>query len=189
MHRSWKLVLPLLAVACAFGLVSRSAPADPIGVVVTNASEGIIVTVNTEAANIHFAYVQQCDSGKPCYEITAGQGMVGIPASAAACQVKMGTASTPTAIQCPDNSPGSIQFNMTNGGTWSAYYGGAGQHAGTNCSPARVIVKTGRGANSINTWDGCHEVVYCNSFSGAISAIESDASDDIHGNCTGVIKH
>jgi hypothetical protein len=190
MHRAHiKAALCFCAVTAAVALLGRAAPAQTTGVRVDNTADGLVVTVATEAANIHFTYNQSCDGGKPCYEIDASQGMVGLPASAGGCTVKMGNGSTPTAITCPDNSVGSIQFTMTNGGTWSAYNGGGGQHIGTICSPARVIVKTGKGANSIDTWDGCHEVVFCDSGSSGFAAVEADASDDIHGTCSAVVKH
>jgi len=177
----------IVAIAAAFVLLARSAQADPIGVVVDNTGDGIVVTVNTEAANIHFTYAEQCDGGKPCYQIEAGQGMVGISASARACKVNPGNGYTPTGIECPVGA-GSITFKLTNGGTWSAYEGGGGQHTGP-CSPARVIVTTGKGANSINTWNGCHEVVQCNTAAGALAMVEADANDDVTGKCTSVIKH
>ncbi len=78
---------------------------------------------------------------------------------------------------------------MTNGGTWSAYHGGGGQHTGTVCSPARVIVKTGAGSNAIDTWDGCHEVILCDSGKTGFAGVEADADDDIHGTCNSVVKH
>jgi hypothetical protein len=184
-----KLTFALVAVAAAFLLLGRTAPADPIGIRVDNDANGLVVTVNTEAANVHFSYDEKCDGGAPCYTITAGQGMVGIPASSSGCVVKQGNGSTPTAIQCPANGVGSVQFKLVNGGTWGAYAGGGGQHAGTVCSPARVIITSGKGANSIDTWDGCHEVVNCNATPGAFTGVEVDASDDVHGTCTSVVKH
>ena len=75
------------------------------------------------------------------------------------------------------------------GGTWSAYRGGGGQHAGGPCSPAQVIVHSGSGANAINTWNGCHEIVYCDPVPGGFAGVEADATDDIHGNCGSVVKH
>jgi hypothetical protein len=181
--------LTLLALAAAFVLLAGSAPADPIGVVVNHDADGLIVTVNTEAANVHFTYSENCANNQPCYTIDAGQGMVGIPASATSCVVKQGSDSTPTSIQCPASGVGSIQFKLVNGGTWSAYQGGGGQHAGTPCSPAHVIVTTGTGANAVNAWDGCNEVVHCNSVTGAFTAVEVDASDSVTGKCTSIVKH
>ena len=178
-----------IALAAAFVLLARSAQADPIGVVVDNNADGIIVTVNAEGANIHFGYSEHCAGDKPCYSIDAGQGMVGIPASSTTCEVTNGHDTTPTSITCPANGIGSITFKLVNGGTWSAYQGGGGLHTGTPCSPARVIVITGKGSNSVNTWDGCHEVVQCNSVSGGLALVEADASDDVTGKCMSVIKH
>jgi hypothetical protein len=189
MHRIRVIAVALLALAGAFVLLSRSAPADTSGVRVDNDADGLIVTVNTEAANVHFAYDERCDSGEPCYTITVGQGMVGIPATSSGCTVKQGNAMTPTAIQCPAASVGSIQFKMLKGGTWSGYQGGGGMHTGEPCSPARVIVTTGAGANSINAWDGCHEVINCNAVAGAFTGVEVDADDDVHGKCSSVVKH
>jgi hypothetical protein len=189
MHRIRVIAVALLAFAGAFVLLSRSAPADTTGIRVDNDADGLIVTVNTEAANVHFTYVEKCDSGQPCYTINASQGMVGIAATASACTVKQGNEMTPTAIQCPAASAGSVQFKMLHGGTWSAYQGGGGQHTGAPCSPARVIVTTGSGANSVDAWDGCHEVINCNAAAGGFSGVEVDASDDVHGTCSSVVKH
>ena len=189
MRRIRVIAVAVLAFAGAFVLLSRSAPADTTGIRVDNDADGLIVTVNTEAANVHFSYVEQCDGGKPCYTITAGQGMVGIPGTSSSCVVKQGNDSTPTAIQCPAAAVGSVQFKLVRGGTWSAYQGGGGQHAGAPCSPARVIVTTGSGANMINAWDGCHEVINCNAAAGGFSGVEVDATDDVHGTCSSVVKH
>jgi hypothetical protein len=183
-----KASFALAAAAAAFALLARGAPADPIGVRVDNDADGIVVTVDAAGANVHFTYDEKCEGGAPCYTITAGQGMIGIPASAAGCTVEQGGDSTPTAIRCPVGA-GSIQFKMANGGTWSAYQGGGGQHAGGPCAPARVIVTSGAGPNSIDTWDGCHEVVNCSAASGAFTGVEVDASDDVRGPCTSVVKH
>lgn len=177
------------AAAGAFVLLVRSAPADPIGIVVDRNGDGLVVTVNAEAANVHFSYDQSCANSKPCYSIEAGQGMVGIPGSAPSCTLQPGNGYTPTGIQCPADGIGSIQFKLVKGGTWSAYAGGGGQHAGGPCSPARVIVTTGAGANSVNSWDGCHEVVQCNTAAGALAMVEADGTDDITGKCTSIVKH
>jgi hypothetical protein len=180
--------LVFLAAIGIFVLLGRSAPADPIGIVVDRDGDGYVVTVNAEGANIHFGYSEHCASDKPCYSIDAGQGAVGIPASATGCDVKGGGENV-TGIQCPVDGVGSIQFKLVNGGTWSAYQGGGGLHTGTPCSPARIIVTTGNEANSINAWDGCHEVINCNTVSGGFAAVEADSIDDIHGKCASVIKH
>ncbi len=185
---SMKVAIAFLALAGALLLVTRSAPADPIGIVVDNNTDGLMVTVNAEGANVHFGYSEDCGGGKPCYSIDAGQGMVGITGSAPSCEVKGGGPQL-TGIQCPTTGVGSITFKMMNGGSWSAYQGGGGEHAGTPCSPARVIVITGAGATSVNAWDGCHEVVQCNDVKGAFSGVEVDASDDVHGKCSSVVKH
>src|SRR5690349_3786780 len=80
---------------------AKAAPADPIGVVVDRDATGLVVTVNAEAANIHFTYLEKgCDKEQPCYVINAGQGMTGIPASAPACKVENGNDFTPTTISC-----------------------------------------------------------------------------------------
>jgi hypothetical protein len=189
MYRIRVIAVALLAFAGAFVLLARSAPADTTGVRVDNDADGITVTVNTEAANVHFTYNEQCDSGKPCYTINVGQGMVGIPATASSCTVKQGNDATPTAIQCPSAGVGSVQIKLMHGGTFGAYQGGGGQHTGAPCSPANVIVTTGTGANSIDTWDGCHEVINCNTAPGAFTGVEVDATDDVHGKCSSVVKH
>ena len=114
--------------------------------------------------------------------------MVGIPATSSTCTVKQGNDATPTAIQCPATA-GAIAFNMLQGGTWSGYQGGGGMHTGEPCSPARIIVTTGAGVNAINAWDGCHEVINCKAVAGAMTGVEVDGDDDVHGKCTSVIKH
>lgn len=184
-----KSMLTLLAVAGAFVLLTRSVPANPIGVVVDHTSDGVVVTANTEAATIHFSYDQSCADSKPCYTIDASQGMVGISASASSCTVKNGNGYTPTIIQCPPAGVGSIQFKFVKGGTWSAYSGGGGQHTGTSCSPARVIVTAGKGVTSIESWDGCHEIVQCGSLKGSLATVDADANDDITGKCASIVKH
>ncbi len=184
-----KNLIALFTIATVMVLLTRSAPAGPIGIVVDHDVNGIVVTVNTEAATIHFSYDQSCADAKPCYTIDASQGMVGISASASSCAVRNGDGYTPTSIQCPPEGVGSIQFKLVNGGTWSAYAGGGGQHAGTTCSPARVIVTTGKGATSVESWDGCHEIVQCSSVKGAFAAVDADASDDITGKCASIVKH
>jgi hypothetical protein len=50
-------------------------------------------------------------------------------------------------------------------------------------------VTTGKGANSINAWDGCHEVINCNATAGGICGVEVDATDDVSGKCSSVVKH
>src|ERR1044072_4972646 len=80
---------------------AKAAPADPTGIVVDRDATGLVVTVNAEAANIHFTYQEKCDDDKTCYIINASQGMTGISASASACKVKNGDDSSPTVIACP----------------------------------------------------------------------------------------
>lgn len=187
-RHSLSVVLFILAALVSFALLARTAPADPTGVVVERAN-GLIVTVNTVGANVHFTYSTSCASNKPCYMIEVGQGAGGgVTASAASCTVQ-GNQYTPTVIQCPPSGIQSIQFKLVNGGTWSAYAGGGGQHAGGPCSPANVMVTTGSGSNSINTWDGCREVVYCDTGASGFAAVEADAIDTIRGHCNSIIKH
>ena len=176
------------AVACALVLFARTASADPIAVVVDKDGSGLVVTVNVPGVNVHFSYDQSCEDGKPCYSIEASQGMVGVAVSAPSCKVDDGTAYTPTGVQCPASAT-SIQFKLAAGGTWSAYAGGGGQHTGTTCSPARVIVTTGKGANSVNSWDGCTETIHCDLGPGDFAGVEVDASDEIDGKCSSVVKH
>ena len=168
---------------------SKAAPVDPIGIVVDRDASGLVVTVNAEAANVHFTYNETCDNGKPCYLIDAGLGMVGIPASAPACRVEDGNDFTPTRIYCPVTGVGAVSFKLVKGGTWAAYEGGGGQHAGGPCAPAKVLVKTGAGANSIDSWNGCHEIVYCDTGNNGFAGIDADASDEINGKCNSVIRH
>lgn len=178
----------LTTVIAIFLLLARSAPANPTTAAVDLNGDGIVVTVNADAANVQFTYSEHCDNDKPCYTINLGQGMVAIPTTASGgCVAKQGSDSTPTAVQCPVGS-GSITFKLVGGGTWSAYEGGGGQHTGP-CSPARVIVNGGNGPNPtmINSWNGCHEVVHCGT-SGTV-AVEADATDDISGKCLTIVKH
>lgn len=180
--------MTLLALAGAFLLLGRSAPANPTTANVDLGGDGIIVTVNADGANVHFSYSEHCAGDKPCYTIDLSQGMVAIPTTASGgCTVQQGSDSTPTGVQCPVGS-GSIQFKLVGGGTWSAYEGGGGVHTGP-CSPARVIVNGGNGPNPtmINSWNGCHEVVQCGT-SGMV-AVEADATDDISGKCLTIVKH
>ncbi len=172
---------------------SQAAPADPIGVVVDRDASGLIVTVNFEAANIHFTYrdkgESRCPNDQPCYVIDAGQGMTGIPASAPACKVENGNDFTPTFIFCPAAGVGAVSFKFVNGGTWAAYAGGGGQHAEGPCAPAKVLVKTGAGSNSVESWNGCHETVYCDTGKDGFAGVDADSSDEINGKCTSIIRH
>ena len=184
-----RTTVTLIATVCAFLLLGRSAPASSNKAVVDLNGDGIVVTVNSDGANVHFTYAEKCGDGKPCYQIMLGQGMVGIPTTASGgCTVQSGGDMTPTAVQCPVGS-GSIQFKLVGGGTWSAYEGGGGLHSAGPCSPARVIVAGGNGPNPtmINSWNGCHEVVQCGT-SGTVAA-EVDATDDVSGKCLTILKH
>jgi hypothetical protein len=58
-------------------LLARSAAADPIGVIVNRDADGLIVTVNTQAANVQFSYSEECAGDQPCYTIDASQGVHG----------------------------------------------------------------------------------------------------------------
>ncbi len=191
MRRRWPLsVLVFLAASLSLALLGRSAPADPIGVVVSRNDTGLVVTVNATAANIFFTYqASGCGGHEPCFVVNASQGPVGISASAPACAVQQGNASTPTGIECPATGVRGVQFKLVNGGTWSAYSGGGGQHAGTSCSPARVSVITGSGANSVESWDGCNEVIFCDSGSRGFAGVDADAFDSIRGRCSSVVRH
>lgn len=169
---------------------SKAAPVDPIGVVVDRDATGLMVTVNAEAANIHFTYEEKgCDKEKPCYVINAGQGMTGISASAPACKVENGNDFTPTTISCLATDVGAVSFKLVKGGTWAAYEGGGGQHAGGPCAPAKVLVKTGSGANSVDSWNGCHEIVYCDTGNSGFAGVEADSSDEINGKCNSTVRH
>lgn len=185
-HHRMRLVGVLVVVFAMFALLARSALADQ-GVVVAQSGSALTVTVYTEAANIHFGYnTTACPGEKPCYTITAGQGMVGIPVSGS-CNVQPGNAYTPSAVQCPAQSIGAITFIFRNGGSWAAYQGGGGQHSGEPCAPAAATIRTGGQMTSVTSWDGCHETVIC--ITGGFSGVEADASDTIRGNCTSVVRH
>lgn len=181
----------LCAVLAMAALTAPGAAAPGQGVVVGESGDGLTVTVMEDAANVHFTYAEQgCPNQKPCLMITAGAGMQGIPAtSSAACTAQVGNAYTPSAIQCPAQGIASISFIFRNGGTFSAYAGGGGQHAGGPCSPVALMVKTGGPVTSVNLWNGCHDTVYCDSAPSEFSAAEVDATDVVRGKCTSVIKH
>lgn len=183
-----KAAIALVSVLGIFLLLARSAPANPNSAHVDLNADGIVVTVNTDGATVHFTYSEHCGDGKPCYTIELSQGMVGIPTTAAGCVVNDGNAMTPTGVQCPVGS-GSIQFKLLGGGSWSAYEGGGGLHADGPCSPARVIVNGGSGPNptTINSWNGCHEVLQCGTSRTVV--VEADATDDISGKCLTIVKH
>jgi hypothetical protein len=169
---------------------AKAAPDDPVGVVVDRDATGLLVTVNAEAANVHFTYQEKgCDKEQPCYVINAGQGMAGISASAPACKVENGNDSTPTTISCLATGVGAVSFKLVKGGTWAAYEGGGGQHAGGPCAPAKVLVKTGEGSNSVDSWNGCHEIVYCDTGNSGFAGVEADSSDEISGKCNSTVRH
>ena len=65
-----RLILVGISVALVFGfglrqlkyLTVKAAPSDPIGIVVDRDATGLVITVNAEAANIHFTYEEKgCD--------------------------------------------------------------------------------------------------------------------------------
>ncbi|HXQ45644.1 MAG TPA: hypothetical protein VN806_03460 [Caulobacteraceae bacterium] len=164
------------------------------GVDVSRGSDnGLVVTVYTEAANVHFSFNPVgCGSNIPCYEITAGTGMVGTPVTAGGgCNAQNGNGYTPSAVVCPAEGVSSITFVFKAGGTWSSYAGSGGEHASGPRSPAPVTVQTGSGggAMSVNSWNGCHETVICNSSAAEFTAAEVDAADTLRGTCSSVIKH
>jgi hypothetical protein len=182
----------LAAVAAVAFAAGPALAADGVDVGLGSGGE-LLVTVNTEAANVHFTFNPVgCGSNVPCYEITAGQGMVGTPVTAAGnCQPQMGNGYAPSAIQCPAAGVNAVTFVFKNGGTWSAYAGGGGEHAGGPCAPALVTVQTGPGGPtvSVNSWDGCPETVICNSPAAVIAAAEVDAADTVRGTCSALIRH
>ena len=193
-----RLILVGISVALVFGfglrqlkhLTVKAAPSDPIGIVVDRDATGLVVTVNAEAANIHFTYEEKgCDKEQPCYIINASQGMTGISASASACKVENGNDFTPTKISCLASGVGAVSFKLVKGGTWAAYEGGGGQHAGGPCAPAKVLVKTGSGANAIDAWNGCRETIYCDTGNSGFAGGDVDASDEVNGKCNSVIRH
>ncbi len=172
-------------------LTARGAAAPGQGIVVGQSGDGFTVNVMEDSANVHFTYVEQCAPDKaPCLMITAGVGMQGIPATPGpTCKAQVGNAYTPSAIQCPAQGVSSITFIFRNGGTFSSYQGGGGQHTGAPCSPVALLVKTGGPVTSVNVWNGCHDTVYCDSAPGEFSAAEVDATDVVRGKCTSVIRH
>ncbi len=191
MHRLLLQAIRLSALAAVFTLFTHAVLAQ--GVVVSKAGPDLLVTVNTEAANIVFTFtLNGCDNNVSCFQIGAGVGMVGIPVSAGAgCQAKMGNAYTPSGIECPASGIGTITFQFTKGGTWAAYAGGGGQHAGGPCSPASVTIKTGPdgGMVSVNSWNGCKETVICDSPTSMFTAVEADNADEIRGKCSAIVRH
>jgi hypothetical protein len=191
MRRLLLQAIRLGTLAAVFTLFAH--PVFAQGVVVSQTGSDLLVTISAEAANIAFTFtLNGCDNNVPCFQIGAGTGMVGIPVSAGAgCKAKMGNAFTPSGIECPASGIGSITFQFMKGGTWAAYAGGGGQHAGGPCSPAPVTIKTGPdgGMVSVNSWNGCKETVICNSPASMFTAVEADNADEIRGTCSSVIRH
>jgi hypothetical protein len=193
-HTGWKSA-SVAAVAAAFALVAGQAMAED-GVVVTQGSgNDLLVTVYTEAANVHFEYTPGgvcAGTNAPCYEIDASTGPVGIPVTASGpCVAEPGSGYSPSVIKCKADGVTAITFQFKKGGTWAGYSGGGGQHARGPCSPAPVTIKTGPdgGAMSVNAWNGCTENVICDSPPSMFTGVEADASDVIRGHCASVIRH
>ena len=180
----------IVALAAAFTFVASPALAD--GVDVTESAGGLVVTISTEAANIHFDYVPAgCNASVPCLVINAGVGMNGTPVSASgSCIAQQGGETAPSAIMCPASAASSITFVFKKGGTWSAYEGGGGQHTGP-CSPVPVTVQTGPDGPAVvvTSWDGCPETVICDSPATVLAAVEADAADTIRGTCSSIVRH
>lgn len=181
----------MLATVAALALAAGPALAAD-GVDVSRGSDnGLLVTVNTDA-NVRFTFnpVGCGLAHVPCYEITAGNGTVGVPVQAGG---NCGAQTDPeqSAIQCPAEGVSAITFVFKAGGTWSAYTGGGGEHAGGPCSPAPVTVQTGSGGDtvSVSAWDGCPETVICNSPASELTTAEVDAADTLRGTCSSVIRH
>jgi hypothetical protein len=178
-------------VASVAVLALAAAPALADGVDAALDSGGLLITVSTEAANVHFSYHLSCADNAPCYEINAGVGPTGTPVTAGGgCKAQMGNELTPSVIQCPVAGINAITFVFKNGGTWAAYEGGGGQHAAGPCSPVPVTVETGPGPmTSVDSWDGCPETVICNGSGSAFTGAEVDAADTLRGTCSSVVRH
>jgi hypothetical protein len=180
----------IVALAAAFAFVASPVLAD--GVDVTESASGLVVTISTEAANIHFDFVPEgCDGHTPCLLIGAGVGTGGTPVSASGnCTARQGGDMAPSGIECPAAAASSITFVFKKGGTWSAYEGGGGQHTGP-CSPVPVTVQTGPDglAVVVTSWDGCPETVICDSPKTMFTAVEADAADTIRGTCSSIVRH
>jgi len=186
-HRRWSFSV---ALAAAFALVASPVLAD--GVDVTESAGGLVVTISTEADNIHFDFVPEgCDDGHtPCLTIGSFVGTGGIPVSASgSCTAQQGGDMAASGIECPATTS-SITFIFKKGGTWSAYEGGGGQHTGP-CSPVPVTVQTGPGGPAVvvTSWDGCPETVICDSPKTVFAAVEADAADTIRGTCSSIVRH
>jgi hypothetical protein len=177
----------------ASALLVGAARADDEGVSVQSGQGGLLVAIGSEAANVHFDYaLHGCKQNIPCLVVWAGIGLAGVPMSAGGgCHVSRNSDSTPGAIECPAAGVGAITFRFKKGGSWSAYQGGGGQHAGGVCSPAAVTVETGPDGSAVqvNAWNGCPEAIVCNSPPSVFTAVEADASDEIRGTCKSVILH
>ena len=179
------------ALAAALVLAPVAAFADNDVTAGKSSGGELLVTVNAEAANVHFTFNPVgCGANTPCYEITAGNGMVGVPVQAGG-DCKAQTGQGQSGIECPAAGVNSIRFVFKAGGTWSSYAGSGGEHAGGPCSPAPVTVETGSGggAMSVNAWNGCTETVICNSPASEFTAAEVDAADTLRGTCSSVVKH
>ena len=182
-----RLCSSIVAVAAAFSFIAGPALAD---VVATHGGNGLAVTINDVAANVHFDFDPNgCDSNIPCLVITAGNGMIGATVSADG-DCKAQSSAQVGSIQCPAAGVPSITFLFKNGGTWAAYAGGGGQHAHP-CSPVPVTVQTGPdgGMVSVDSWNGYPETVICDSPKTMFTGIEADAADTVRGSCSSIVRH
>jgi hypothetical protein len=187
-------VLVALAILCTLALGGRSALAAPAGLeVAAGAGHDLLVTGLVEAGNYTFEYDPTCSDdasfgGKPCYAITAGQGMVGVPIAASGCTARMGNGYTPSAVKCAASGVTGVTIVLKHGGTLSIP--AISSHPGTACSPAPVTVKTGSGSNVLSLNDGCHETINCAMTGTAgFSGGDIDAGDSVLGKCGIMIRH
>jgi hypothetical protein len=181
-----------LAVFAALALAAGPALADDGVDVSRGADNGLLVTVKADGAQVHFSFNPSgCGSNIPCYEITAGMGMVGTPVTAPGGCNAQSNGMGPSSVQCPAQGVTSITFAFKASGNWSSYAGSGGEHASGPCSPAPVTVETGSGSGglAINAWNGCPDTVVCDSPASKVTGVEVDAADTVRGTCTSVIKH
>jgi hypothetical protein len=191
--RNKLFVVGAAPLALAMALAASAAHADG-GVSVGLGSGGDLqVTIEAEAANVHFTYDEKgCDADVPCLHIDAGQSTAGVPVSAGGpCVARAGSDDRISTIDCKAQGVTSITFLFKKGGGWASYQGNGGEHAGGPCSPVPVTVYTGPdgGVVSVAAWNGCADTIVCDSPAGMMTGVEADASDVIRGTCVSVIRH
>ncbi|HLK26446.1 MAG TPA: hypothetical protein VKT30_17450 [Caulobacteraceae bacterium] len=179
-------------ISAAAALAALALAAGPAlaanGVSVSQESTGLVIDIDSDQAIISLVYVTSGGSSNetPSYEIVAMNGLAPTPVlSLGPCHVN----GAGNGIECPAASISTLDFRFKQNGAWHGYNGG-GYHA-SPCAPAGVTIETGPAKLvSINAWDGCAETVICGGAAkGAILLVEADASDEIRGPCTNIIRH